>query len=1800
MAGESHTVRLNIDGSGARRGAATYEAAINKIAAATKTLDKHLQAASASMNKSGAFNKIARDLASLNNLRLNPNLARNLTALSSAIATMRSPSAQSLRNVAGFLRTIERAQINTTVVRNLAAFSTAMANFRGPSRQSAQNVNMFFRALAMARINPSVAQSLSAVSAAMANFRAPSAAAVRNFQQFAHALSTLRVPPGINQIGYALYNMNRHFARSQAGVNSFGGSLRNVPWAAGSAGAMRLTGSLRGLENAFSLTYQAGSQLRVLLGSLTFAGLTSGVYEATLAFDRFHTTLGVTATSTEQLETTIENVRKVAYRFGLDIGSVYQEFGKFATAAGIAGASMEEITYIFNSVAQASRVMGLSVYDQNLVFQALTQMFSKGRIQSEELRRQLSERLPGAFQLTQEAVRELTGDANASLDEMLKLGQVGPGVLLLMSKYLNREFGAAAENAANRADAAMGRMRSSFTDLLKAIGQGGAFEAIGVFADTLYDKLMMIGEDGVPVLREEFQQLANDIGRGLADAVAMLTKAAAWAMDNIRMIGQVAVAALGGAAGRQIAAAATSLLALALNAGRAVTVMMGFGRVAPGVSRLGMAFGLLGGAITTAAMIGGAALASVWNETVKVGDQTATVGQIAAVVWNDFQNWVASVVTTVIQGFPTMMASVNAFFASINEQMGTQGATWQDWTKAILGSIYLVGNTMKGVFELVFQVLFGGAKALGELIANLLTGLIGGFAALGDALSGNFEEAGRKVGIAWGALTRTVTGPMEYFEGVGEKFADVMITADRETQEFLKGEGLIDKMWASGERAVTDYANHLEQELARINTLQTETFTPTLPPSVDLNVDDLIANSTLDFITGSEDGEGKDSVSKRLKSAQDALRDFNAEQAVFKAMLDSGRISLGQYNAAVDHLKRNLEDIVDPYAAMVRSMQEEINYARMSNREARTTQEFLRRRNELLDKGVVLTDAQTEALKGLVEQLDRIQNPSPLQAWIDGMEDFGDAIESAGVRAMEGLSDALADLIVDGKADWESLFKSILKDLIKIGLNEVWKSLFGGNQTQINIAAPMSGVEAQALLSNSPTTPANNAQVMATAVAQGLSMSGWSPTGGLSEAGLLGDLGTTGNPISTDIGSLLTSPGAPGLPGTVVAPNMPNLGTGGLGTGTGIDAILPGLLTGAGGLPGVVTGSPSTGGGIPLPRRRPSTRPQWERDLAAGAGQVAEFGQGLNDLGTGVQQGFNALNDGMSSFAEGIAGIFGGGNKGSSAFSGISDLVGGGAGQVAGPGSWLTGGAFPSTASGASLSPSMFTGIPSLAPNITDLMSGGGMLNLSNRDIELMARVAGTEWARGAGPGQLNGILDTMMNRAMTPGNEYGQLGGMEGVLNKRWQFSAINSNLPGAYGTAANAPLDPKVLQMTQDYLAQRAGGLPSSVGASTHYLNPAYSSQNSLNQWGNNVVGQAQQSGYMFGTGDAMHYHGVAPGSSTPGAYGIGLPGGMGQPTTAFGMDQGYGAGMSLTGQPGFGSMINPGGMTGSSGFSSLPGGMSIPQGTGSGMGGGSFQDASGMMGGDSIQGLGQQFTSEMQGSFSELSQQFPESMEPGLDQTAQLLPQKMTESDGFSEQMTTAMQPATQQTAQNFQQQFSAVIQQLAQEMHQAMSQAIQSASMSGGGGGMMGMFGMFKAGGIVGGGGQTAVAHASMWHGARSMATGGIVGDPDAEPIIAHKGELVVPSDQVEAMRRMGRDVAMFDNAAVRAHERRAGASSGGWSVDGNNEDAYSGTGMRPIVNNWTINTPDADSFKRSQSQIEARMGAAQYRSARRNN
>lgn len=174
-----------------------------------------------------------------------------------------------------------------------------------------------------------------------------------------------------------------------------------------------------------------------------------------------------------------EYLKRISNDYGQDLVSLTQGFAKFRAAAGLAGVSLTEIQRIYEALTRASGAFHLSADQTNLVMTAVEQMFSKGKVTAEELRRQLGNSLPGAFGYMAEAAGRAGVTANGTtgeLEAMMKAGKV-------LAKDVMPEFANVLNEVTEHANfdslqSSLNRLGNAWTQFVQKTGFEGFFKGI--------------------------------------------------------------------------------------------------------------------------------------------------------------------------------------------------------------------------------------------------------------------------------------------------------------------------------------------------------------------------------------------------------------------------------------------------------------------------------------------------------------------------------------------------------------------------------------------------------------------------------------------------------------------------------------------------------------------------------------------------------------------------------------------------------------------------------------------------------------------------------------------------------------------------------------------------------------------------------------------------------------------------------------------------------------------------------------------------------------------------------------------------------------------------------------------------------------------------------------------------------------------------------------------------------------------------------------------------------------------------
>jgi len=152
-------------------------------------------------------------------------------------------------------------------------------------------------------------------------------------------------------------------------------------------------------------------------------------------------------------------LREESDRLGVSLKVLAKEYGTFVAASKSSKMTVDEVRSVFTAVAEAAAVLRMDTEATKLSFLALSQMMSKGVVQSEELKRQLGDHLPGAAQIMARALGVNIREMNKM---MMTTGLLSSEVLPMFAKTLHEEVVPGLEELDGSLAAAVGRMESAW------------------------------------------------------------------------------------------------------------------------------------------------------------------------------------------------------------------------------------------------------------------------------------------------------------------------------------------------------------------------------------------------------------------------------------------------------------------------------------------------------------------------------------------------------------------------------------------------------------------------------------------------------------------------------------------------------------------------------------------------------------------------------------------------------------------------------------------------------------------------------------------------------------------------------------------------------------------------------------------------------------------------------------------------------------------------------------------------------------------------------------------------------------------------------------------------------------------------------------------------------------------------------------------------------------------------------------------------------------------------------------------
>lgn len=281
--------------------------------------------------------------------------------------------------------------------------------------------------------------------------------------------------------------------------------------------------------------------------------------------------------------------RRLSGQLGLELVGTSKAYAKLQASAKGSALEGKATQDIFRAVASAGAVMGLSADEQAGALLAISQMMSKGTVMAEELKGQLGERLPGAFQVAAKAM----GVTTAELQKMMEAGGV------IASDFLPK-FAAALQESVNgslptaeaSARAQLQRLENAFTEFKLRIANSGLLDKVAEQLERLLEHIGNMADSGeLDQMAESFASTFGSAVQFMADASIMATRFA----DTLGTLAQAIAAFIVG--GRALALLGGSTAGMAAVGAAASGAAAGFSAAGSAAAVARVPIGLLAAAM---------------------------------------------------------------------------------------------------------------------------------------------------------------------------------------------------------------------------------------------------------------------------------------------------------------------------------------------------------------------------------------------------------------------------------------------------------------------------------------------------------------------------------------------------------------------------------------------------------------------------------------------------------------------------------------------------------------------------------------------------------------------------------------------------------------------------------------------------------------------------------------------------------------------------------------------------------------------------------------------------------------------------------------------------------------------------------------------------------------------------------------------------------------------------------------------------------------------------------------------------
>lgn len=213
-------------------------------------------------------------------------------------------------------------------------------------------------------------------------------------RQLGKALKGATSKDELIQLSYRLDRAGRAASRATTKLNRLTNGMRTQAKQAG-----HLKQSIRHLVHSYASIFALGAGIK-------------GFFNTGRDMESINAIMLASADSAQQAANNFDFVVSKSRELGINLKESAMGYAKLGAAAKGAGMTSAETRDLFTGISEAAIGFGLNPQRTNLTFLAIQQMLSKGVVSMEELRRQLGEQIPGAFQIAAKAVGVQTNELN--------------------------------------------------------------------------------------------------------------------------------------------------------------------------------------------------------------------------------------------------------------------------------------------------------------------------------------------------------------------------------------------------------------------------------------------------------------------------------------------------------------------------------------------------------------------------------------------------------------------------------------------------------------------------------------------------------------------------------------------------------------------------------------------------------------------------------------------------------------------------------------------------------------------------------------------------------------------------------------------------------------------------------------------------------------------------------------------------------------------------------------------------------------------------------------------------------------------------------------------------------------------------------------------------------------------------------------------------------------------------------------------------------------------------------------------